>query len=238
MNKERGEWILRGCTGPGQLRTPEELEESVKELGFLPLFENEVKGFSVEEHTDPADWWTDREDRDPWSWREELARRGRVAYGKFFGGRAGFVSLEWFPRFANARRDGYDFDALWEEGKAKARMKRIMDLFPGKEERFSFEIRRLAGFAGDGEKNFEGTITALQMQTYLVVRDFRSRVNRAGLPYGWHIAVFCTPEARWGEDLVTSAYGEEPEASREAILLHLRERFPQAEEKALRRLLK
>lgn len=238
MGKENGEWILHGRTGPGQLRTPEELEARVKELGFLPLFENEVKGFSVEEHTDPADWWTDREERDPWSWREQLARRGKVAYGKFFGGRAGFVSLDWFPRFANARRDGYDFDALWEEGKAKARMKRIMDLFPGNEERFSFEIRRLAGFAGEGEKNFEGTLTALQMQTYLVVRDFRSRINRAGQPYGWHIAVLCTPEARWGEALVTSAYEEEPEESRERIFLHLREHFPRAEEKALRRLLK
>ena len=91
MGKEKGEWILHGRIGPGQLRTPEELEARVEELGFLPLFENEVKGFSVEEHTDPADWWTDNEARDPWSWREQLARRGRVAYGKFFGGRAGFI---------------------------------------------------------------------------------------------------------------------------------------------------
>ena len=76
------------------------------------------------------------------------------------------------------------------------------------------------------------------MQTYLVIRDFRSRLNRAGQPYGWHIAVLCTPEARWGYELVSSAYGEEPETSREAIFLHLRERFPAAEEKALGKLLK
>lgn len=238
MGKENGEWILHGRTGPGQLRTPEELEARVEELGFLPLFENEVKGFSVEEHTDPADWWTDHEARDPWSWREQLARRGRVAYGKFFGGRAGFVSLDWFPRFANARRDGYDFDALWEEGKAKARMKRIMDLFTDREELFSNEVRRLAGFGSEGEHGFEGTVTALQMMTYLVVRDFRSRLNKAGQPYGWHIAVLCTPEARWGYDAVTSAYSEEPADSREAIILHLRSCLPDAGEKALRRLMK
>ena len=238
MGKENGEWILRGRTGPGQLRTPEELEARVEELGFLPLFENEVKGFSVEEHTDPADWWTDNEARDPWSWREQLARRGRVAYGKFFGGRAGFVSLDWFPRFANARRDGYDFDALWEEGKAKAKMKRIMDLFPDREELFSNEVRRLAGFGSEGEHGFEGTVTALQMLTYLVIRDFRSRLNKAGQPYGWHIAVLCTPETRWGYDVVTSAYAEDPADSREAIILHLRSCLPEAGEKALRRLMK
>ncbi len=238
MGKENGEWILRGRTGPGQLRTPEELEARVEELGFLPLFENEVKGFSVEEHTDPADWWTDSEARDPWSWREQLARRGRVAYGKFFGGRAGFVSLDWFPRFANARRDGYDFDALWEEGKAKAKMKRIMDLFPDREELFSNEVRRLAGFGSEGEHGFEGTVTALQMLTYLVIRDFRSRLNKAGQPYGWHIAVLCTPETRWGYDAVTSAYAEDPADSREAIILHLRSCLPEAGEKALRRLMR
>ena len=238
MGKKNGEWILHGRTGPGQIRTSEELEERVEELGFLPLFENEVTGFSVEEHTDPADWWTDNEARDPWSWREQLARRGRVAYGKFFGGRAGFVSLDWFPRFANARRDGYDFDALWEEGKAKARMKRIMDLFPGREELFSNEVRRLAGFGSEGEHGFEGTLTALQMLTYLVVRDFRSRLNKAGQPYGWHIAVLCTPEARWGYEAVTSAYSEEPAESRAAILRHLGESLPGAGEKALRKLMK
>ena len=238
MGKKKGEWILHGRIGPGQLRTPEELEARVEELGFLPLFENEVKGFSVEEHTDPADWWTDNEARDPWSWREQLARRGRVAYGKFFGGRAGFISLDWFPRFANARRDGYDFDALWEEGKAKAKMKRIMDLFPDREELFSKEVRRLAGFGSEGEHGFEGTVTALQMMTYLVIRDFRSRLNKAGQPYGWHIAVLCTPEARWGYDAVTSAYSEEPADSREAIILHLRSCLPEAGEKALRRLMK
>ena len=238
MGKEKGEWILRGHTGPGQIRTPEELEDRVGDLGFLPLFENEIGGFSVEEHTDPAAWWTDDPERDPWSWREQVARRGRVAYGKFFGGRAGFVSLEWFPRFANLRRDGYDFDSLWEEGRAKVKMKRIMDLFPEKEEYFSNEIRRLAGFGSDGEHGFESTLSALQMLTYLVVRDFRSRVNKFGQPYGWHIAVLCTPEARWGESLVTSAYGEEPEASREAVIRHLSGKLPQAEEKALRKLLK
>ena len=237
MGKENGEWILHGIRGPGQIRTPEELEDRVRELGFLPLFENEVKGFSVEEHTNPADWWTDREDRDPWSWREQIARRGSVAYGKFFGGRAGFVSLDWFPRFANLRRDGYDFDALWEEGKAKGKMKRIMDLFPGREERFSNEVRRLAGFGSEGEHGFEGTVTALEMMTYLVIRDFRSRLNKAGVPYGWHIAVLCTPEARWGEDMVTSAYGEDPAESRRAILAYLGQRFP-GQEKALMKLIK
>jgi hypothetical protein len=51
------------------------------------------------------------------TWREIIARTEEVAYGKYFGGKSGFVSKEWFPVFANYRRDGYDF----REGKVSIR---------------------------------------------------------------------------------------------------------------------
>ena len=46
-----------------------------------------------------------------------------------------------------------------------------------------------------GEKNFEGTVTDLQMGGYLLIRDFRQRINKKGVPYGWPISVYTTPEA-------------------------------------------
>lgn len=66
-------------------------------------------------------------ENDPWEWREIIARSGEVVYGKFFGKKTGFVSKEWFPVFANYRRDGYDFDARWDDELANIRNKRIMD---------------------------------------------------------------------------------------------------------------
>ena len=98
-----------------------ELEQRVEEIGFLPLFAGGVAGFSVEEHTIPEDWWTGDPERDPWEWRILASRHGRVAYGKFFGGRAGFISREWLSVFANYRRDGYDFDARWDDELASRR---------------------------------------------------------------------------------------------------------------------
>ena len=148
---------------------------------FLPLFKNEIPGFSLEERTVPEYWWSDDPEVDPWKWREIIARSGRVAYGKFFDRKAGFISKEWLPCFVNYRRDGYDFDALWEDGKASARQKKIMDLFAEEfedEEYFSNELKQKAGFSKDGDKGFEGIITGLQMQTYLCVHDFRQRRNR------------------------------------------------------------
>ena len=52
-----------------------------------------------------------------------------MAYGKFFDKKAGFISREWLPYFANYRRSGYDFDARWEDGLANIREKNIMDFY-------------------------------------------------------------------------------------------------------------
>ena len=89
---------------PSCIHNIDELEQRVEKIGFLPLFAGDVSGFSVEEHTVPEDWWTGDPGRDPWEWRAFAARRGRVAYGKFFGDRAVFISREWLPVFANYRR--------------------------------------------------------------------------------------------------------------------------------------
>ena len=93
-----------------------------------------LKTASVEEWTDPHCWWCDDERVDPWRWREIIARRGKIAYGKFFDKKAGFISLEWLPYFVNARRDGYDFDSAWEDGRVSRREKVIMDLLTDKDE--------------------------------------------------------------------------------------------------------
>ena len=84
--------------------------------------------------------------------------------------------------------------------------------------------------AKGGEKNFDGTVTELQMQTYLIVRDFRKRLNKKGFEYGWPISVYTTPEALWGYDHVTSAYSTAPAESGKLILDQLRRNFPKAEE--------
>ena len=113
MAIENGEWIIRGMDwdDPARIQSWEELIRWIDEIGFLPLFKNEVDGFSAEENTADLYWWTGDPEQDPWEWRALIARSGRVAYGKFFGKRAGFISKAWFPHFANWRRDGYDFDS-------------------------------------------------------------------------------------------------------------------------------
>lgn len=103
-------------------------------------------------------------------------------------------------------------------------------------EYFSSELKKKAGFGKGGEKGFDGVITALQMQTYLCVRDFRQRKNKKGEAYGWPVAVYCTPEHLWGRDHVTSAYAESAASSGEKIAAHMREIYPIATRQQVHRL--
>ena len=238
MALEDGTWVMRGLDwkDPHRIKTWQELIDRIKEVGFLPLFANEVAGFSAEECVSPLFWWTGDPAEDPWEWRELIAASREVAYGKFFGGRAGFISLDWLPAFANVRRDGYDFDARWEDGLANRREKRIMDIltdrdsdgemvFPDRQI-ISTELKKIAGFGKGKEKNFPGITTGLQMQTYLVITGFRRRVNKRGEEYGMAVSIMQPPEAVWGYELVTRDYGEKPAESWEKIAGRLREVCP------------
>ena len=242
MVNESGTWIMYGVEpdDPECIHTVEEAIEYINEVGFLPLFKNEIPGFSLEERTVAEHWWSKNLEVDPWEWRAVIARRGEVAYGKFFDGKAGFISREWLPYFANYRRGGYDFDALWDDEKASRRQKKIMDLFAedlADEELFSNEIKQNAGFGKDGEKGFDGTITDLQHLLYLCVRDFRQKKNKKGQEYGWAIAVYSTPEHIFGYDHVTSAYGESPLESGKKIAMHLMDVYPIASSDQIKKLI-
>jgi hypothetical protein len=242
MANESGTWIMYGVSedDPECIHTVEQAIEYINEIGFLPLFKNEIPGFSLEERTVPEYWWSGDIERDPWEWREMIARTGQVAYGKFFDKKAGFISKEWFPYFANYRRDGYDFDALWDDEKVSMKQKKIMDLFAEKNadaELYSFEVKQRAGFGKGGEKNFEGVVTDLEMKTYLCIRDFRQRKNKKGEPYGWAIAVYATPEHIFGYEQVTDAYKEEPIVSGKRIVKHMMEVYPIATAEQIRKVI-
>ncbi len=129
---------------------------------------------------------------------------------------AGFISVEWLPVFVNYRRDGYDFDALYEDGKAPLKHKKIMDNFIEDKldsEILSNQLKVMTGFGKDGEKGFEGAVTTLMMQLYLCNSDFRKRKNKKGQEYGWNVAAYCAPEHLWGYDTVTASYREDSKVS-------------------------
>lgn len=214
-----------------------ELAALVEEFGFLPLFESGIPGFSVRAFT-PEEYWFKEDVPGPWEWREQIAAEGEIAYGKLFGNKAGFVSRAWLPDFANYRRDGYDFDARWEDELASYREKQIMDAIEAHGPLLSHELKELAGFGKDGLKGFDGVVTRLQMRTYLVVRCFEYKKDKHGTPYGWGVARYETPERIFGEELLSAAYSRDPSASFARMLARAKEIVPDAPEKKLISLLR
>lgn len=243
MGNENGTWVMYGVDweDPECIHTVDEAIKYINKIGFLPLFRNEIPGFSLEERTVPQYWWCDDPKVDPWIWREIIARSGKVAYGKFFDKKAGFISVKWLPVFANYRRDGYDFDALYEDGKAPLKHKKIMDNFM--EENIdsvilSNQLKLLAGYGKEGEKGFEGAITNLMMQLYLCNSDFRKRKNKKGEEYGWNVAAYCAPEHLWGYDVVTADYKLNPKDSWQKIVDYMHDIYPIASDKQIKKVLK
>ena len=75
------------------------------------------------------------------------------------------------------------------------------------------------------------------MQAYLAVGDFVYMQDKYGKPYGWGVAKYTTPEALFGYDFVTSAYGREQEESRARIIAHLESILPGVNEKQILKLI-
>ncbi len=234
-----GDWNLKGCrrNDPSRFRSVEDVITRIHEVGFLPLFATDIPGFSVEEHTYAWDWWSDDPRSDPWVWRMEIAEREDIAYGKFFDRKAGFISMPWFPIFANYRRDGYDYEGLYEDGKMNSRAKRSLETLELNEdagglEMMSGELRKKAAI----EKGFDNVLIDLQMQSFLLISRFQQKRNKYGVEYGWRLPSFMTPETKWGYDAVNSV-SESTEQSWNWIKEQIKQFYPAADEKTIRKVM-
>lgn len=219
------------------IQTEQDLVDAVNTFGFVPLFENRIPGFSVEEHVSSRAWFGSGEDG-VWEWKGPVIRDSGCAYGKFFDGKAVFVSREWFPDFANWRRDGYDFDARFDDELAPFKDKELYDLLEDRAPVISKDLKKAGSYGKNGKKGFESIITRLQHQCYALISDFVYMKDKNGNAYGWGVAEYSTPEAFFGPAFREQAYSREPSESRERILKHLEETLPGADRRELERLLK
>lgn len=206
----------------------EDLARLVDGIGFLPFFRSAAPGWSLEENCDPAVWFTGADG--PWEWKGWLARDRRIVYGKFYRGKAAFVSLSCFPDLCNFRRDGYDFEGFAADALAPHNDRLLMAALQEIGPCPSKALKRRCGFT----KGYDTVLTRLQMQTFVVSGDFVYDVDRQGRPYGWGNALLDTPERWLGEELVNRSDAFSPEESRERIVRWLHGWMPDVPEDRLR----
>lgn len=221
------------------IETKDDLIHAINTFGFVPFFSNSIPAFSIEEHVS-QDAWYDSADGSwkVWEWKGPVIRETGCAYGKFFEKKAVFISKEWFPDFANYRRNGYDFDAGFDDGLVPFRDKELFELLDAGAPVLSKDLKQSGNYRKGGKKGFETIITRLQSQCYVVISDFVYQRDKHGKPYGWGVAEYSTPEKFIGKDFTDRVYERTPEESHQRILAHLKELLPDTDEEAIRKILK
>lgn len=219
----------------GVIHNSIELMQLIEEIGFLPLLDSGIVGYSAEEMVDedcryvvnPDGGW----DWPLWKWKGPVVTEGHCTYGKFFAGKAGFISMKWWPDFCNYRRsvhpqpdqdgiEGIILQTLREQGSMITR-----------------ELRAACGFTGPKMRSrFDSYITRLQMACRIVTEDFVYPRDKHNREYGWGWSLLTTPEQLYGHDSCTSCCA--PQESFERIFAHLMKLLPWAGEDKILKLIK
>ena len=225
------------------VRTKQDLIDAVREYGIVPYFTSAIPGFSLEEHCHPRVLFNDTEEN-TWFWKGPVIQETGCAYGKFFGKKAAYVRRDLFLDLANYRRDGYDFDARYEDGLARFQDKQLYDAICEHAPILSKELRSAGGYAysgrwqkTEGVRGFDASVTRLQEQCYVIISDFVFTTAKNGTRRGWGVAEYSTPEKQMGSAFSERVYRRAPAESRDRLLEFLHALLPDASEKELRRFL-
>ena len=218
------------------IRKKSDLIEAVDAFGIVPLFCNSIPGFSVEEHVAPGAWFDSSDG--VWEWKGPVIRETGCAYGKFLEHKAVFIGMDWFPDFANYRRNGYTFKERVQSGLVYYQDTELYELLSGMAPVLSKELKAEGNYRKGGRTGFDTAISRLQAQCFAVISDFVYETDRWGNRYGWGVAEYSTPEVSFGEDFMDCIELRSPEESLERIMEHFRQILPWAEESAIRKILR
>ena len=197
----------------------------IQEVGFLPLLDSGVAGFSAEQVVSddcryvvfPDGGW----DWPLWKWKGPILQEGGCVYGKFYDKKAGFVSRDWWPDLCNYRRSKHPVPA---EGSIE---EAILFTLQEQGSMITRELRKACGFDGAKMRSkFDAYVTRLQMGCYVVTEDFVYPTDKHGNDYGWGWSLLNTPEALYGRDACLCE--RTPQESFARLQAHFRRLLPQA----------
>ena len=209
--------------------------ELIDEIGFLPLLDSGIYGYSAEDMVDydcryvmlPDGGW----DWPLWKWKGSIITEGHCIYGKFFAGKAGFISEAWWPDFCNYRRSVHPRP---EEGSIEDA---ILMTLQEKGSMITRELRAACGFTGTKMRSrFDGYVTRLQMACRIVTEDFVYPHDRHGHEYGWGWSLLTIPEQLYGSAACRCEHT--PDESFNRIIHHLHTICPHASDAQILKMVK
>ena len=218
-----------------EIHSCQDLTDLIQRVGFLPLLESGIPGYSAEALMAEECRYTVFPDGSwewpLWSWKGPVVTEGNCVYGRFFAGKAGFISLEWWPDFYNWRRSQH---AVPAEGSIEGA---ILDTLRENESMINRELRVACGFTGPKMRGkFDSYVNKLQMACFIVTEDFVYPTDKHGHEYGFGWSLLTTPEHLLGKAACQCPCT--PEESFQRMSDHLRQLLPFATEKQINKILK
>jgi len=215
---------------PAMIHNATQMVDLIQQVGFLPLLYSGISGFSAEEVVDSDCRYVVYDDGGwdwpMWKWKGPIVTEGGCVYGKFFGKKAGYVSMEWWPDLCNYRRNAYPSPDAGSIDEA------ILLTLREHGSLITRELRAACGFTGTKMRSrFDSYVTRLQMACRIVTQDFIYPRDKHGREYGWGWALLTTPEQLLGQHACHC--DRTPQQSLERIIAHLKGILPQASDKQL-----
>lgn len=212
-----------------------QLMELIDRVGFLPLLNSGISGFSAEDMVDeecryvtfPDGGW----EWPLWEWKGSVITDGGYIYGKFFAGKAGFISRKWWPDFCNYRRSVHPMP---DENSIEDAILQTLTLNGSMITR---ELRTACGFTGSRMRSkFDSYVTHLQMACRIVTENFVYPHDKHGKRYGWGWSLLTTPEQLYGSEFCKCT--RSPEESFELIKHQLKSVCTDATDKQILKMLR
>ena len=212
-----------------------ELMDYIQQVGFLPLLDSGIAGYSADEAVDPDCRYVLLDDGGwdwpLWDWKGPIVTESDCVYGKFFNKKAGFVSRSWWPDLYNWRRHSHPAPSPGSIEET------ILMTLREHGSMITRDLRRACGFTEPKMRSrFDGYVTRLQMACRIVTEDFVYPQDKHGKRYGWGWALLSTPEQLLGKEACHC--DRTPEESLARMLDHLRRLLPSASEQQITKLIK
>lgn len=212
-----------------------ELMDYIQQVGFLPLLDSGIAGYSADEAVDPDCRYVLLDDGGwdwpLWDWKGPIVTESDCVYGKFFNKKAGFVSRSWWPDLYNWRRHSHPAPSPGSIEET------ILMTLREHGSMITRDLRRACGFTEPKMRSrFDGYVTRLQMACRIVTEDFVYPQDKHGKRYGWGWALLSTPEQLLGKEACHC--DRTPEESLARMLDHLRRLLPRASEQQITKLIK
>ena len=212
-----------------------ELMDYIQQVGFLPLLDSGIWGYSAEDVVDDDCRYVVFDDGGwdwpLWKWKGPIVTEGNCVYGKFFAGKAGFVSREWWPDLCNYRRSQHPAP---QEGSIE---EAILFALGEQGSLITRELRAACGFTAPKMRSkFDGYVTRLQMACRIITEDFVYPQDRHGREYGWGWSLLTIPEQLLGREACQCP--RTPQESFDRMFAHFRQLLPEATDQQILKLIK